>query len=125
MRVLIADDDHGFRTFMRRLLDKEPALSIIVGEALDGEEAVQYAQELKPDLILMDLDLPRMDGLEATRRVKVSLPDTVVIMLSTVDGPAYRDAAARSGADGFLPKNTEISHILSTIRYSLRDKTAA
>jgi len=123
VRVLIADDDHGFRTFMRRVLARELDLSV-VGEAMDGEEAVRKAEELKPALVLMDLDLPRTDGLEATRRLKVSLPGTVVIMFSPLDGTEYRDAAARSGADGFLVKTTSISQILSTIRNWLPGKPA-
>jgi len=121
VRVLIADDDYGFRTFMRRVLDKEANLSV-VGEAMDGEEAVRKAKELMPALVLMDLDMPRTDGLEATRRLKVSLPGTVVIMFSMFDGREYRDAAARSGADGFLVKTTAISQILATIRHWLPGK---
>ena len=116
MHVLIADDDPGFRMFIRRVLDKEHDASV-VGEALDGHEAVRKAEQLKPNMVLMDMDLPRMDGLEATRRVKATLPGTVVVMFGTLDGPAYREAAARSGADGFMPKTTPISQILSTIRH--------
>jgi len=116
VQILIADDDAGFRTFVRRVLDKESDTSV-VGEALDGHEAVRKAENLKPNLILMDMDLPRMDGLEATRRVKASLPGTVIVMLGSLDGPAYREAAARSGADGFMPKTTPIAQILSTIRH--------
>jgi len=118
VRVLIADDDTGFRTFMRRTLKNEADLTV-VGEAMDGEEAVRKAKELKPSLVLMDIDLPRTDGLEATRQIKGSLPETVVIMFSPLDGMEYRDAAARSGANGFLVKATAISQILSTIRRSL------
>jgi DNA-binding NarL/FixJ family response regulator len=115
VQVLIADDDEAFRTFMRRVLDKENDTSV-VDEAIDGQEAVWKAEHLKPTLVLMDMDLPRLDGLEATRRVKAALPETVVVMLGTLDGPAYREAAARSGADDFLAKATPISQILSIIR---------
>ncbi len=115
VQVLIADDDEGFRTFMRRVLNRELS-SKVVGEAVDGFEAVRKAENLKPHLVLMDLDLPRLNGLEATRRVKESLPDTVVVMFGTVDGPAYREAAVRSGADGFVVKNAPLAQILSRIR---------
>jgi DNA-binding NarL/FixJ family response regulator len=124
VRVLIVDDDHGFRTFIRRVLDNENGISI-VGEAMDGEEGVSKAQELKPDLILMDVDLPRVDGLEATRQIKQSNPVTGIIMFSPIDGAEYRDAAARSGADDFLTKTTAISQILSTIRHWLPGKALA
>jgi two-component system, NarL family, response regulator DesR len=116
VQVLIADDDDGFRTFMRRVLNMEAGTSV-VGEALDGLEAVRKAENLRPQLILMDMDLPRLDGLEATRRVKESHPETLVVMLGSLDGVAYREAAARSGADGFIVKNTPIAQILSMLRH--------
>jgi two-component system, NarL family, response regulator DesR len=115
VQVLIADDDDGFRTFMRRILNMEAGTSV-VGEALDGLEAVRQAENLRPQLILMDMDLPGLDGLEATRRVKELHPETLVVMLGSLDGVAYREAAARSGADGFLVKNTPIAQILSMLR---------
>ncbi len=115
MQVLIADDDVSFRTFIRRVLNKEFRGSV-VGEAVDGFEAVRKAENLKPDLVLMDMDLPRLNGLEATRRVKESLPDTVVVMFGTLDGATYREAAAHSGADGFMAKTAPIAQILSKIR---------
>ncbi len=118
MRVLIADDDPGFRIFMRGVLRNQADLSV-VGEAIDGEEAVRKANELKPALVFMDIDLPRTDGLEATRQIKGFLPGTVVIVFSPLDGMVYRDAAARSGANGFLVKVTPISQILLTARQLL------
>jgi DNA-binding NarL/FixJ family response regulator len=124
VRVLIADDDNGFRIFMRRVLDRELDLSV-VGEAMDGDEAVRKAKELKPALVLMDMDLPRTDGLEATRQLKGFLPGTVVIMFSPLDGTEYRAAAARSGADGFLVKTTAISQMLSSIRHWLPGRSTA
>jgi DNA-binding NarL/FixJ family response regulator len=115
MHVLITDDDQSFRNFIRHMLESQSDLTV-VGEALDGGEAVQKTGKLKPEVVLMDIDMPGIDGLEATRQVKASQPKTVVIMFSALDGTAYREAAARSGADDFLPKTASMFKILSTIR---------
>ncbi|MGA3325339.1 MAG: response regulator transcription factor [Terriglobia bacterium] len=115
VRVLIADDDQKFRIFIRRVLEAQANLAVI-GEAQDGEEAVKKAQEMKPEMVIMDMDMPGIDGLEAARRVKASLPRAVVVMFSPAEGTAYRDAAARSGADEFLLKTASILQIHSTIR---------
>jgi len=115
VRVLITDDDQKFRIFIRRVLEAQINLAII-GEAQDGEEAVKKAQEMKPEMVIMDMDMPGIDGLEATRRVKASLPRAVVVMFSPAEGRAYRDAAARSGADDFIPKTASVFQILSKIR---------
>ena len=110
MRVLIADSEQGFRRFIRRILERQPDLNV-AGQASDAEEVVQLAQQLKPDVVLMDIDLPGLDGLEATRRIKASLPGTKVIMLSAVDGETYRNTAAKHGAPRlprcFLSSGTE------------------
>ncbi len=108
MKVLLADKSPAFRAFMRQVLDVERDLKV-VGEAADAEEVVRLTQQLKPDVVLIDIDLPGLDGLEATRRVKAWLPATKVIMLSVVDGEIYRNTAAKHGADGFLPKGAPVS----------------
>jgi DNA-binding NarL/FixJ family response regulator len=117
LRILIADDDQGFRVFIRRVLELEKDW-VIVGEAVDGGDAVSKAEQLRPNLVLMDMDLPGIDGLEATRQIKAAIPGTVVIMFSSLDGPAYRDAAARCGANEFLFKLDPLSKIITTIRGS-------
>jgi two-component system response regulator YesN len=81
-------------------------------------EAVSKADKLRPHLVLMDMDLPGIDGLEATRQIKTIAPGTVVIMFSSVDGPAYREAAARCGANQFLFKLDPLPKIMNTIRES-------
>src|SRR2546426_3181287 len=82
LKVLIADDSPAFRAFLRHILEMERDLRV-VGEAADGEEAVQHARELKPDVVLLDIDLPGPDGLQAARRIKASLPATRVDRKST------------------------------------------
>jgi DNA-binding NarL/FixJ family response regulator len=113
--ILIVDDDQGFREVVKRLLEREAEVSV-AGEAGDGEEAVQRARELQPDVILMDLAMPRVDGLEATRRIKAERPETKVIILTIHNEEAYRRAALESGADVFLPKKTLMANLLPTIR---------
>jgi len=115
VRILIADDDHGFRVFIRRILESQRDLTV-VGEAMDGEEAVRKTHKVQPDVVLMDMDLPGIDGLEVTRRIKAVFPKTPVILFSALDGRAYREAAARSGADDFLPKLAPLSRMLASIR---------
>jgi DNA-binding NarL/FixJ family response regulator len=88
----------------------------VVGEAGDGSEALELARALSPDLILMDLAMPQVDGLEATRRIKAEQPETKVIILTRYQDDAYRKAATRSGADAFLPKVTRVAELLATIR---------
>src|SRR2546426_5576521 len=117
MRVLIADESPSFRAFLRHILELECDLSV-VGEVADGKEAVQHARELNPDVVLMDIDLPSPDGLQAARRIKASLPATRVIMLSRVDGEAYRVAAFKDGANLFLPNGAPAWEIVSLIRCS-------
>ena len=124
MKVLLADGSPAFRTFIRQILEVAWDVNV-AGQASDAEEVVRLAQQLKPDVVLMDIDLPGLDGLEATRRIKASLPGTKVIMLSAVDGETYRNTAAKHGADGFLPKSAPLSEILSVIRHGGSAKAAS
>ena len=115
LRILIADDNEGFRGFVRRVLNLEKDLSV-VGEALDGPETVRKSEQLRPELVMIDLDLPGMDGLEVTRRIKAMTPQRRVVLFSSLDGREYREAAQRSGADGFLLKTGHISEMLSMVK---------
>jgi DNA-binding NarL/FixJ family response regulator len=113
--VLLVDDDAGFRRAVRRLSEKEKDFRL-VGEAEDGEEALQLDHELRPEIIFMDLTMPRLNGLEATRRIKARRPDVKIIILTVHEEEAYRKAATESGADGFVLKKSILSDLNSTMR---------
>lgn len=100
---------------MRRLSEKEKDFRL-VGEAEDGEEALQLDHELRPEIIFMDLTMPRLNGLEATRRIKARRPDVKIIILTVHEEEAYRKAATESGADGFVLKKSILSDLNSTMR---------
>jgi len=114
-RILLVDDNQVFRSFLRRLLEKERDFSV-VGEAGDGLEALEQTRALSPDLILMDLAMPRVNGLEATVRIKAEQSETKVIIFTQYQEDAYRQAAAECGADAFLPKTTGLADLLATLR---------
>ena len=108
MNVLIADDNSDFRSTLKEVLGSRPNVEE-VWEARDGEEAVRLARERLPDIVLMDLAMPRIDGLEATRLIKDRQPAVRVILLSAHEGAIYHRAAAASGADAFLEKSQSVS----------------
>jgi len=114
-RILLADDHSVVRQGLRMFLSLEPEFEI-VGEAADGKEALKLARELTPDVILMDLLMPVMDGLQATAAVKRELPDTEVIALTSVLEDSSIVGAIRAGAIGYLLKDTEASDLIRAIK---------
>jgi DNA-binding NarL/FixJ family response regulator len=113
--LLIVDDDAGFRSSIKRVLERDPDTEVI-GEATDGREAVRLARTLHPSIILMDIGMPQMNGLEALRLTKQAWPDTKIIMVTIHDEEPYRTVAMAGGADGFILKKALGTELLPTIR---------
>jgi DNA-binding NarL/FixJ family response regulator len=114
LRILLADDHKILREGIRRGL--EGAGESVVGEASNGEEAVALAEELHPDVILMDLSMPVLDGIEATRRIIEANPDQRVVVLTMHDDAQRTRAAISAGAVGYLTKGTSLGQVVDTIR---------
>ena len=119
-KILIVDDDMRLRQFVRELFSPEEDLQII-GEAVDGQEAIHKAQELQPDLVLMDITMPRMNGLDVTRRLKKILPELAVIILTIHDMDEYRKAAIASGASAYVVKKAMMVELLPAVRMALSE----
>jgi DNA-binding NarL/FixJ family response regulator len=113
--ILLVDDQELMRMAFRMVVDTQPDLSI-VGEAGNGRQAVEAARRLRPNVVLMDVRMPEMDGVEATRQIIASASDARIIILTTFDLDEYVYAALRAGASGFLLKDTQPADLLSGIR---------
>jgi DNA-binding NarL/FixJ family response regulator len=115
VRVVLADDQEMVRAGLRMLIDFQPDLEV-VGEAADGIEAVEVVTRVRPDVVLMDVRMPRCDGIEAARRILAAVPDTAVVVLTTFDEDASLAEALRSGVSGFLLKVAPPEQLLQAIR---------
>ena len=114
IRVLLVDDQALVRAGFRMILDAEAAIEV-VGEAADGRDAIDQVRSLRPDVVLMDIRMPELDGLEATRRLKASGERPRVLILTTFDLDEYVYEALRAGASGFLLKDTPPEQLVSAI----------
>jgi DNA-binding NarL/FixJ family response regulator len=114
-RILIADDHPLFRAALIQLLSGSPGLEV-VGEASDGREAVELCRRLRPELVLMDIKMPEIDGLEATRKIKQEMPSTIILMLTAWEDPNHLLEALKAGAAGYVLKDTSAQQIAEAIR---------
>ncbi len=122
IRILVVDDQTLFREGLRTLLSVQPDFEV-VGEAANGEEALRLAATLKPQVVLMDLRMPVLDGVAATRRLRQSLPDSRVIVLTTFDDDETVFDGLRAGAAGYLLKDVPTEKLVEAIRTTARGES--
>jgi len=114
IRVLLVDDEARLRQMAKRVLVTDSEIEV-VGEASDGREAIDLNSALTPDLIVMDIAMPELNGLEATRIIRGKSPDTKIIVMTAIAAEPYQKAAIRMGANAFLPKGALDSQLIPTI----------
>jgi DNA-binding NarL/FixJ family response regulator len=122
LRILIADDHPLFRAALRQLLNGGSGFDV-VGEAVDGVDALELCRRLLPDLVLMDVRMPRMDGLQATQAIKSEFPRTIVLVLTASMEPGSLSEALKAGAAGYILKDAHSSQIIESIRRVLRGES--
>ncbi len=121
-RLLIADDHALVREGLRTMLSGEDGIEV-VAEAHDGQQALEICRELKPDLVLMDVRMPVMDGLKATKRIKVEMPKTSVMMVTMHENPDYLFEAVKAGAAGYVLKDASGERLLGAVRRTLEGES--
>jgi two-component system response regulator DesR len=115
IRVLLADDDAGYAAALRHLIDEQPELTVI-GLARDGVEAVELAARLDPDAVVVDLHMPRLDGVAAVTQLRAAHPSLCLIALTGDGDPRLHAAAAEAGADGVLVKGEIVDALVARLR---------
>ncbi len=123
IRILIADDHTIVRQGLSRLLEEQPDLKV-VGQATDGQKTVEQALALKPDIIIMDIAMPRMNGIEAAKRIRKLLPKAKVLILSMYSHEHYIHQLMEAGVSGYLLKDDSGTDIIKAIHAALKDETS-
>ena len=121
-RVLLADDHEMIRRGFSLVLESQPDIEV-VGEAKNGREAIEQARRLRPNLVLMDVRMPVMDGLQATRRIKAEMPDVCVLMFTSHEEPEYLLEAIEAGAAGYVLKGAPVSRLLAAVRRTVEGES--
>ncbi|HZT99295.1 MAG TPA: response regulator transcription factor [Ktedonobacteraceae bacterium] len=119
--LLLVDDDPMVRQGLRMLLGRQATITV-VGEATDGAQAITLAHALQPDVVLMDLSMPTMDGIKATAALRAAVPDTAVVLLSLYDEETMRARAYAAGAVAFIGKQEGVRALLAAIRQAGRQE---
>jgi two-component system response regulator NreC len=122
IRLLVADDHKIFRQGIKKLLEEQKDLQV-VGEAKDGREAVKKAEELKPDIVLMDVAMADLNGMEATRQIKKALPDIKILMLTMHKNEEYVLQSFQAGASAYILKEGAVEELVSAIHSVYHDKS--
>jgi two-component system NarL family response regulator len=115
IKILIADDHRLFREMLYHSLSEEEDF-LVVGQAMDGREAIEMTQALKPDILLLDINMPRVDGIEATRALSVQCPHTRIVILTAIDDDEYLFTLIQAGATGYLLKDASSEEVTGAIR---------
>ncbi len=123
IRVLLVDDQVLFREGIANLLTSQDDIQVI-GDAADGLEAIEKARQFRPDLVLMDINMPHLDGLEATRRIKAEMPEVKIIILTVSDADDDLFEAIKAGAIGYLLKNLKAQSLFERLRGTMRGEAA-
>ena len=122
IRILLADDHTVVRDGLRALLEKQPDMSV-VGEAADGRDSIRLAEEHSPDVVIMDIGMPNLNGIEATRRILAANPRTNVVMLSMHQDESYVLRSLKAGAKGYLLKDSLRSEVIDAIRAVMQGRS--
>jgi DNA-binding NarL/FixJ family response regulator len=114
LRILVVDDDEGLRKSLRMFLNHQPGWEV-VGEGANGREGVDEAERLKPDVTIMDLNMPELGGIEATREIRRAAPDSAILVLTEHNSVPLVCEALEAGAHGFLPKS-DVRNLVSAVK---------
>jgi len=124
LRILIADDNATVRNILRQFLETEPAWSVC-GEAVDGKDAVAKAVELKPDLLLLDISMPQLDGWQACKSIREQVPETKILIVTEHDPDLLRRTFSAAPVHGFLAKSEIISVLKSAVEAAINTEPRA